>query len=73
MGIAALVRPVPVPAQFLMFELWVMVGASALLLVFAFRGQQISRVAGAFLFASYAAYIWILFAGIGGMVMPAMA
>ena len=55
-GIAALVGPIPVGAQFLVFDLWVMAGASLLLAPFV-MGWNLSRPWGAALTALYVAYI----------------
>jgi len=67
MGITAMVMPVPVPAAFLKFDLWVMIGASLLLAPFVLRGNAIRRVGGAVLSIAYAAYIWSLFSGVSAM------
>ena len=56
-GIAALIRPLPVDPQFLSFDLWVMLGASLLLIPFVFLKQDIGRVWGVILTALYAGYM----------------
>ena len=55
-GIAALVGPIPVGRQFLVFDLWVMAGASLLLAPFV-MGRNLTRAWGAALVALYVAYI----------------
>ncbi len=57
LGITSLVKPIPVPQEVLNFDVWVMVAASAALLVFAFSGKIISRVEGGILLGAYVAYI----------------
>ncbi len=56
-GIAALVGPIPVGAQFLAFDLWVMLGASLLLIPFVYLGRDISRLWGWVLSALYLGYV----------------
>ncbi|MCW5725080.1 MAG: calcium/sodium antiporter [Maricaulaceae bacterium] len=64
LGAAALARPLPVPAMIASFDLWVMLGATALLLAFAWTGRRIDRREGAILLALYAGYIaWLAFKG----------
>lgn len=60
LGITALVAPVAVPDVFLDFDLWVMLGASALLAPFIFSHRRIGRAAGIAFVLLYATYIVIL-------------
>ncbi|SES90785.1 calcium/sodium antiporter [Paracoccus homiensis] len=60
LGVTAIVAPLPVPAQMLQLDLWVMLGSSLLLVPFLFRGIRIGRRAGGALLAAYAAYAWVL-------------
>ncbi|WP_417719443.1 calcium/sodium antiporter [Salipiger sp.] len=59
-GIAALIKPMPVDPQFLRFDLWVMLGASLLLVPFVFLKQDLGRVWGAILSALYVTYIVVV-------------
>ena len=59
-GIASLVGPIPVPREFLTFDLWVMLGASLLLLPFVFFGRDITRIWGIILTALYMTYVVII-------------
>ena len=59
-GVAALIGPIPVDPAFLHFDLWVMLGASVLLLPFVFLKQDITRAWGIVLTALYAAYVAVL-------------
>ncbi|WP_171131051.1 MULTISPECIES: calcium/sodium antiporter [unclassified Ruegeria] len=61
-GIATLFGRIPVDPEFLHFDLWVMLGASLLLLPFVFLKQDITRTWGLVLTALYAGYIVILLA-----------
>ncbi len=60
MGVASLVGPIPVDPEFLRFDLWVMLGASLLLIPFVFLGRDITRVWGVILSALYALYLIIV-------------
>lgn len=57
-GVTSLVGRVPVEHQFLTFDLWVMLGASLLLLPFVFFKLDINRVVGVALTSLYLVYIW---------------
>ena len=57
MGIAVLVGPVPVEASFLRQDLWIMLGATALLAVFVFGRRDVTRAWGVGLSGLYAAYL----------------
>lgn len=60
LGVTALIAPLPVPAQMLRLDLWVMLAASLVLWPFLFRLRPIGRGVGAALVAAYAAYVWVL-------------
>jgi cation:H+ antiporter len=59
-GIATFFGDIPVDAQFLKFDLWVMLAASLLLIPFVFGGRDITRLWGAVLTGLYAAYIVVV-------------
>ncbi|MEM9577497.1 MAG: calcium/sodium antiporter [Pseudomonadota bacterium] len=59
-GIASLVGPIPVDAEFLRFDLWVMLGASILLAPFVFLGWNITRIWGVILSVLYVSYLVLL-------------
>ena len=61
MGVATLVGPVPVDAGFLLFDLWVMVGATLLLVPFVFMRRDLTRAWGIGLTGLYVAYIAVSF------------
>jgi cation:H+ antiporter len=67
MGITATVKPVPVPAQFLHLDLWIMLGAAVAIAPFAMRKRPITRLAGLVFVFAYLAYMLSLFNGHGGM------
>ncbi|MEM8956469.1 MAG: calcium/sodium antiporter [Pseudomonadota bacterium] len=56
-GVASLVGPIRVKPEFLTLDLWVMLGASLLLIPFVFFGRDITRLAGVVLTALYVVYI----------------
>lgn len=60
-GLSALIGPLPVPESMLRSDLWVMLGASAILGVFVLSGRSIGKLAGVGLLALYALYILYLF------------
>ena len=55
-GITALIAPVPVEQTFLTRDLWVMLGASLMLIPFVFLKQNITRLWGFVLIALYLVY-----------------
>jgi cation:H+ antiporter len=59
-GIATLFGPIPVDPSFLTFDLWVMLGASLLMIPFVFLGRDITRAWGVALTALYVAYIAVV-------------
>ena len=60
--VAALINPVPVDAQFLTFDLWVMLGASLLIFPFVFLRWDMGRLWGVVLTALYVGYIVVVIA-----------
>ncbi|MEI4232754.1 calcium/sodium antiporter [Roseovarius sp. D22-M7] len=61
-GITALVGDVPVNAEFLTFDLWVMLAASLILIPFVFMRCDIGRVTGIGLTCGYVAYVMFVLA-----------
>lgn len=59
-GIASLVGPIEVDPAFLRFDLWVMLGASLLLIPFVYMKMDITRTWGVILSALYAVYIFVV-------------
>jgi len=59
-GVTALVGAVPVDDEFLRFDLWVMLGASLLLVPFVVMRRDLGRVWGLGLTAAYVAYVWLV-------------
>lgn len=60
-GAAALVTPLTVPYEILTRDLWVMIGASAVLLPFVLWCKPIGRVTGVCFLAAYAIYLYVAF------------
>ncbi|KCV80828.1 Na+/Ca+ antiporter [Actibacterium atlanticum] len=56
-GIASFVGPMPVPAQMLQYDIWVMLGASLLLVPFVFRDMNITKNWGVALTGLYVVYV----------------
>lgn len=63
LGVTALVHPIGVPSQIVAVDIWVMLAATAALILFAATRHRIGRIEGALLAAGYAAYIAWLAAG----------
>ena len=59
-GVAALIRPLPVDAEFLQFDLWIMLGTSLLLLPFVYLRWNITRTWGLALTALYLGYVAVV-------------
>lgn len=60
LGITALIKPIPVPQEIINLDMWIMLGVTALLGVFAWTGNRISRGEGAIFLILYAAYLIFL-------------
>lgn len=56
-GVSSIVGDIPVPKSFLQIDLWVMLGASLLLVPFVRLRSQIGKLAGFVMVALYAGYI----------------
>ncbi|MFN7055371.1 calcium/sodium antiporter [Hyphomonas sp.] len=52
LGVTAMVKPIPVPAEIAAFDIWVMLGATALLLAFSVSRWRIGRIEGGVLLAA---------------------
>lgn len=60
-GAAALFAPLPVPAEIVARDLWVMIAASAILIPFVFLCRPIGRVTGGVFLAAYVLYLFLAF------------
>jgi len=61
LGITAIVTPIRVPVEIARFDIWVMLAATALLIVFVRTGMRLSRWEGFALFAAYVVYVgWLV-------------
>lgn len=63
LGATALVQPIPVPAEILRLDVWVMLAATLALLIVAAARGRIGRVEGALLLSSYLVYLGFLIHG----------
>ncbi|MFN3209236.1 MAG: calcium/sodium antiporter [Roseovarius sp.] len=59
-GITSFIGKIPVDAEFLQFDLWVMLAASLLLIPFVFLGRDINRLWGIALTVLYAVYVVVV-------------
>ena len=62
MGITAAVAPIPVPREVAVFDIWVMLAATAALIAVAVTGWCVKRGEGAMLLTAYVAYLAALLA-----------
>ena len=60
LGITSIIQPIKVPAEIAAFDIWAMLGVTALLLVQLRSGWRLSRIEGALLVALYAGYSLLL-------------
>ena len=61
LGATALVKPVAVPPEILRFDNWVMLGATAVMILFSLTHRRISRREGWVLLTGYVVYVgWLV-------------
>jgi cation:H+ antiporter len=71
MGVTAMAAPVPVPAEILSFDIWIMLGVALLLGAFTLRCAPIGRLVGVFFVIAYSAYLVVQFNGLSGVSLAA--
>ncbi|MQX35764.1 calcium/sodium antiporter [Roseospira navarrensis] len=60
LGVVSIVTPIAIPAEIAAFDIWVMLGATAALVLAVVTGWRVSRREGAVLLLGYAAYLgWL--------------
>ncbi len=64
LGVSALLQPLPIPERILVFDQWVMLGTSVLLLLFLYTGRRLSRSEGVVLLLLYVSYIAVSFSAV---------
>lgn len=64
MGLVGVVMPIPVPAQILAFDLWLMIGVTGALLAFLLLRGGLSRPVGALFLAGFVAYTAVQYYGV---------
>lgn len=62
LGVTGLIAPIPIPGQIAAVDIWVMLGATALMFAVAITGWRITRPEGAGLLAIYVVYVGALLA-----------
>ncbi len=67
-GVMAIVAPFSVPAKILLYDFWILVAVTAVLLFFAFTGARLSRREGALFLGLYVAYLGFLSLRAAGVV-----
>lgn len=71
LGTTALVMPLPMPVEIVGFDVWIMLAATVLLILFAVSGWQVTRREAILLLVGYAAYVAAL-AGPVVLGLPAL-
>jgi len=66
LGVSSLLQPLPVHARILLFDQWVMLGTSLLLLLFLYTGSRLTRLEGGILLSGYGMYVWLSFTVLSG-------
>ena len=66
LGVSSLLQPLPVHARILLFDQWVMLGTSLLLLLFLYTGSRLTRLEGGILLGGYGMYVWLSFTVFSG-------
>ncbi len=57
LGVTAIVSPLPIAPQILHFDVWVLAGTTAALMLFAISGWRVNRAEGALLLGGYGLYL----------------
>ena len=66
MGTASFFGPLPTPAGFVEFDLWIMLGAALVMAPFIFLKRDMGRIAGVILLCAYIAYLAFAVGPVGG-------
>jgi cation:H+ antiporter len=61
LGVTAMVQPLSIPDQVVRFDIWVMLAATAAMILFATTRMRIDRWEGGILLSGYALYLWAQF------------
>ncbi len=69
-GVTCLVKPIQAVGQLVELDVWIMLGITAFLSVFLWRGMTIGRGAGAFMLVLYAGYTLWLYLGVPAAAVP---
>ena len=73
LGVTAIVTPVPFADKIIMFDLWVLLGVTFLLVIVMLTGQRVSRSGSILLLVVYCAYVASQFWGMGGSLLTIQA
>lgn len=60
LGVTAIISPIPVPPEIASFDIWVMLGATVLMVAFAVTGWRLSRMEGGIFLVLYLGYVLYL-------------
>jgi cation:H+ antiporter len=60
LGLTAIIEPIPVPAEIARTDIWIMLGATLMLLAFSISGWRINRLEGAAFIVAYGGYLFLV-------------
>lgn len=63
-GLVGLIVPIPIPQQILVFDLWMMIGVTLLLLTFLLVGRGLNRAAGLLFLTGFIGYTALQYYGV---------
>jgi len=61
LGVSAMIQPLTVNPRILLFDQWVLIGLSILILLFLYSGRKLTRTEGGILLMGYIAYVILSF------------
>jgi len=61
LGVSAMIQPLTVNPRILLFDQWVLIGLSILILLFLYTGRKLTRTEGGILLMGYIAYVILSF------------
>ncbi len=65
LGVTAAVHPIDIPPEIVALDIWVMLAATLVMLIFAVTSWRVNRIEGALFVLAYAGYIAVVAPGLG--------
>lgn len=72
LGATGFIIPIPIGGQIAQFDIWIMLGATIILLPVLVSGWRLSRTEAAIFLCAYATYIYSIYAGIPALLLGAL-